>query len=89
MLTDQQLTETAIRFLDEELDALAACDINGPLGEILCRLHCDPDCSHDVSDSAREIETVHAHIKDIVARLRADLTRQAEAHGITLPHPAN
>ncbi|MFJ8690202.1 hypothetical protein [Micromonospora wenchangensis] len=86
MLTDRQLTETALRLIDAELHHLATYDRSGRIGELLCEHHCpDPDCGHDPAESAKELRAVHAHIKTIVGGLRADLTRQAETHGITLP----
>lgn len=86
MLTDKQLTETAVRLIDLELNRLARYDRSDQIGELLCEHHCpDPDCGHDPRVSAQERRAVHAHIKDAVAAIRADLARYAAGRGITLP----
>ncbi|MEU7978346.1 hypothetical protein AB0B63_07410 [Micromonospora sp. NPDC049081] len=90
MLTDQQLTETALRLIDAELHRLATYDRSGQIGELLCEHHCTtPDCGHDPVESAQEMRAVHAHVKEAARRLRADLARQAGEHGVTLPTAAN
>ena len=86
MLTDQQLTETALRLIDAELHYLATHDRSGRIGELLCEHHCpDPDCGHDPAESAKELRAVHAHIKDAVAHLRSHLADYAGARQITIP----
>lgn len=85
MLTDQQLTETAIRLIDTELTRLATYDRSEQIGELLCEHHCTtPDCGHDPAESAREMRAVHQHIKDAVEFLRIDLVSYAAARRIRI-----
>jgi hypothetical protein len=88
MLTDQQLTEAAYRHLADELDFLARCEMNGPVGDTLCRTYCNEhpdDHQHNHAESVREVDTVTAVIRDAVTALRGDLAQHAAAHNITLP----
>lgn len=90
MLTDQRLTETALKLIAAELDVLATYDMSGPIGEELCSHHCTTDeCGHDAAESAQEIRTVHQKVKGMVTVLRLELARYATARGITLPEPAH
>ncbi|WP_328344612.1 hypothetical protein [Micromonospora sp. NBC_00421] len=86
MLTDKQLTETALRLIDAELHYLATYDRSGKIGELLCEHHCpDPDCGHNPVESAQELRAVHQHIKEAVAELRSHLATYAGTRQITIP----
>jgi hypothetical protein len=85
MLTDQQLTETALRLIDTELDYLARYDRTAQIGELLCEHHCTaPDCGHDAVESSQEMREVHRQIKDAVAYLRVTLAQYGAARQITI-----
>ncbi|MFI6228721.1 hypothetical protein ACIBCR_15570 [Micromonospora echinospora] len=85
MLTDQQLTETALKLIAAELDQLAHYD----LGERVYRL-LDEHTRHgadDGSDVAAEVRAIHQKVKGAVAVLRIELARYAANRDITLPEP--
>lgn len=83
MLTDKQLTETALRMLDAYLaDAPAA--LTDAVGEWLCRDHCPAECGHDAAESAKEMSAVSARIQDAVTDLRDRLATLAANEGIDL-----
>jgi len=86
MLTDQQLTETALDLINRQLDALATYDQSEEIGEILCRKFCTtPDCGHDSAESAEEMRAVHQHIKQAVAALRTELAWYGSERGVSAP----
>lgn len=88
MLTDQQLTETAIRIVLRELNDLGTFDRGDDIERKLCLDHCGGahavyDCQRD-KDWSRESQTVHGEIKDAVNVLRIHLRDYAAARQIPL-----
>ncbi|QKW15476.1 hypothetical protein [Verrucosispora sp. NA02020] len=81
MLTDQQLTETALRLIDAELHHLATYDRTEQIDRLV-REH------HDVPiESGGEVRAAHQQVRDAVAFLRVDLVQYAAARNITIPIP--
>ncbi|MEV1315466.1 hypothetical protein AB0J14_05195 [Micromonospora arborensis] len=79
MLTDQQITETAIRLIDGALEHLARYDRTDQIDGLL-REH------HDTAtESGREIRAAHQQVREAVAFLRLDLAQYAAARDITIP----
>lgn len=88
MLTDQQLTETALRIVDRELTVLGQFDRGEDIRHALHLHHCDSadhntwDCPRD--DWGRESRGVQAAIKSAVEDLRDRLATIAYDHGVEL-----
>ncbi|MEV1013886.1 MULTISPECIES: hypothetical protein [unclassified Micromonospora] len=79
MLTDQEITETAIRLIDGELDRLARYDRTDQIDRLV-REH------HDVPiESGRDVRAAHQQIREAVAFLRLDLAQYAAARNIAIP----
>jgi hypothetical protein len=92
MLTDLQLTETALRIALADLNDLATYDRGDLVDSRICAEYCPVEHAHGRCDRdddwPRETQHVHGEIKDVAAFLRQSLTQYAAARGITLPADA-
>ncbi len=85
MLTEQQLTETALRIVAADLDRIDAYDRTEQIDKALCADCLPTDCARDAGDFGQEIRAVHQQIKDASAFLRVSLAQYAAARDITIP----
>jgi hypothetical protein len=87
MLTDQQITATALRIIDGELRYLTDYEMNGLIGDQLCADHCTATCFHGTPEGSEEMQKVRDTITAATVAMRAELARYATARGVTLPAP--
>lgn len=88
MLTDKQLTQTALTSVLDYLDDRLKPDFDAAdyLDRLVCEQHCPgPDCDRTDADWPREEAVMNAEVRDAVEFLRVSLAQYAADRGITLP----
>jgi hypothetical protein len=82
MLTDQQLTETALRFVRERVAELLdpTYEMDDYLDKLLCEHHCPPsDCDRTEEGWPRERDVLRSAVHVIVGALLDQLDTLADA----------